>query len=148
MAHAAAHTVAHTVTHLGALAREDVHERTDAELDGVAQVAPNNGQEARVAGQVIALAGLAQQVVRPHREPIGRVRGAVRAQHRHGLHGRPLPPHLVGRNPVVHDYEANRVQLLHERVCVDLTAGPWWRCNGSSSRRLARHLSPRHSRVV
>ena len=47
----AAHTVAHTVTHLVALAREDVHERTDAELDRVAQVAPNNGQEARVAGQ-------------------------------------------------------------------------------------------------
>ena len=141
----AAHTVAHTVTHLGALAREDVHERTDAELDRVAQVAPNNGQEARVAGQVIALAGLPQEVVRPHREPIGRVRGAVGAQHRHGLHGRPLPSHLVGRNPVVHDDEANPVQLLHERVCVDLTRpGPWWRCNGSSSSsRLARHLSPR-----
>ena len=140
----AAHTVAHTVTHLGALAREDVHERTDAELDRVAQVAPNNGQEARVAGQVIALAGLPQEGVRPHREPIGRVRGAVGAQHRHGLHGRPLPSHLVGRNPVVHDDEANPVQLLHERVCVDLTPGPWWRCNGSSSSsRLARHLSPR-----
>ena len=109
-----------------------------------AATAPNNGQEARVAGQVIALAGLPQEGVRPHREPIGRVRGAVGAQHRHGLHGRPLPSHLVGRNPVVHDDEANPVQLLHERVCVDLTPGPWWRCNGSSSSsRLARHLSPR-----